>query len=520
MKKNKFLFKILPVAAVIILQACTGNFDEINRNPYEVTGDEMDRGGYATGAALRSLQGFVVPTQVNLHQFVEGLSGSEYGGYIASINLWGEGSFATYNPPHNWNRAPFDDIMAGVYPQYLPLSATTRNPVILSLAKLYRVAAMHRVTDAYGPIPYSKVGTGENQNSLTAPYDSQEDVYKQMLEELDEVIEVLTENRNVDAAAYANFDNVYAGRMESWVKFANSLKLRMAIRMSYVEPALAKQKAEEAVSHSIGVITSNTDNAFIRVTLNPWDLQINDWADSRIGADIISFMNGYGDPRRAAYFTTSTFPGGGYVGMRGGAVATAKEPLLPCSRMIVEVTSPMLWMNAAEVAFLKAEGALRGWSMGDTPENLYNRGIDLSFEQHGVSGAMAYKQDDSSTPSGYTYPLGNASFNFNAGSTITIKWDEAASLEQKLERIITQKWIAIFPLGNEAWAEFRRTGYPKLAPVVVNNSGGAIPVGSFVKRLVFSSTEYMENAENIFTAIGLLNGPDNMGTKLWWDKKN
>jgi hypothetical protein len=467
------------------------------------------------------MQGFVIPVQENLNQFVEGLSGGEFGGYVAAVNPWGEGCFATYNPPVNWNRAFFNDVISGIYPQYLPLSAITNDPVVLALAKLYRVAAMHRVTDAYGPIPYSKVGKNTEGNSLSAPYDSQEEVYKQMLVELDEVIAVLVENRYIDAASYAKFDNVYSGSMEKWAKYANSLKLRIAMRMAYVDPNLARQTAEQAVSNTLGVMESNADNAFLKVTKNPWDLQINNWNDSRVGADIVSYMNGYKDPRREKYFTKSGFAGIDYIGMRGGLLAASKAPLLPFSKMIVDVTSPLLLMNAAEVAFLKAEGALRGWNMGgQSAEALYNRGIELSFEQLGASGVAAYIANDSDIPAGYVFPLGNTNYDFSSRSTITIKWNGGDSFERNLERIITQKWIAIFPLGHEAWAEFRRTGYPKLAPVVENKSGGTIPIGSFIKRLAFSDTEYAENRENVYEALGLLNGPDNQGTKLWWDKKN
>jgi hypothetical protein len=525
MIQHKLLYKNLWVVLLAaVVQACTGNFEDINRNPYQATNEEMNRGGYATGAILLGLQNFVIPTQENLHQFMEVLLGGEFGGYVTDIHVRGEGTFATYNPPFNWNRAPFDDIMTGVYPLYLPLAAQTNDPITLALAKLFRVAAMHRVTDIYGPIPYSKVGA---EGALTAPYDSQEDVYKKMLEELDEVIAVLTENRYTDAATYAKFDNVYSGNIEKWGKFANSLKLRMAIRMAYAAPALAKQAAESAVGHTLGVLTSNSDNAFLNnLTNNPWDLEVNVWnegGEARIRADIISYMNGYSDPRREKYFTISTFTTSitnGYIGMRGGIAFTNKSPMLPCSKMIVSPTTPFLWMNAAEVAFLKAEGALREWSMGGTAEALYNEGIALSFQQHGATGVDNYINDNTSVPTAYTDPTGNTNYNFSPNSFITIQWDEAASDERKLERIITQKWIAIFPLGHEAWAEFRRTGYPKLAPVVENKSGGTVPLGEFIKRLTFTSTEYEQNRANVYEATKLLGGPDTQGTKLWWDKKN
>jgi hypothetical protein len=518
MKKNKLIYKtLLIILAATLVQACTGNFDEINRKPYEVTGEEMERDGYNIGASLIGLQNIVIPSQENLHQFVEGLACGEFAGYVAAINPWGEGCFATYNPPANWNRAPFNDLLTGVYPHYNQLHAITDDPVALALAKLYRVATMHRLTDMYGPIPYSKVGAGD---ALTSEYDSQESVYQNMMTDLNGVIDVLTQNRYADAGYYGKFDNVYNGSIENWARFANSLKLRMAIRMVYASPTQAKQAAEEAVAHTIGVIVSNASNAFLKVVKNPWDLQVNQWNDARAGADILTFMNGYDDPRRAVCFTVSGF--GGYVGMRGGMIASGKAQLEPCSKPNVSGPSePMLWMNAAEVAFLRAEGALRGWNMGGSAEGFYNEGITLSFQQHGVANAAAaYIANNTATPAAYTYPLGGTSYNFSPGTSITIKWDDADSDERKLERIITQKWIAIFPLGNEGWAEFRRTGYPKLAPVVTNNSGGAVPAGQFIKRLAFPDTEYQRNADNVRAAVGMLGGADSQGTKLWWDKKN
>jgi hypothetical protein len=254
-------------------------------------------------------------------------------------------------------------------------------------------------------------------------------------------------------------------------------------------------------------------------------MQVEGWNDSRAGADILSYMNGYQDPRRAVYFTYSTFSGQltSYVGLRSSVVIALKAEVEPCSKPVVTTSTPMPWMNAAEVAFLKAEGLLRNWNMGGgTPQALYEEGIRSSFAQYDLAGADAYLDDNTSTPAAYTYPVAGypADYNFAPQSNITIKWDNSASDEQNLERIITQKWIAIFPLGNEAWAEFRRTGYPKLAPVIENKSGGAVPNGQFIKRLVFPDTEYQRNADNVRDAVGLLGGPDSHGTKLWWDKKN
>ncbi len=98
------------------------------------------------------------------------------------------------------------------------------------------------------------------------------------------------------------------------------------------------------------------------------------------------------------------------------------------------------------------------------------------------------------------------------------QWDDNASTEQKLERIITQKYIAIFPDGQEAWSEYRRTGYPKLFTVDHNASNGAVNTNLQIRRLRFPASEYSNNTANVQAAVGLLGGPDNGGTKLWWDK--
>lgn len=137
--------------------------------------------------------------------------------------------------------------------------------------------------------------------------------------------------------------------------------------------------------------------------------------------------------------------------------------------MIITSSTPYLWINAAEVAFLKAEYELR-WGTKDAAKALYEQAIRLSFEDKGAKDADAYIADKTRKPAAYNDPLGN--YSATALSSITIAWeddsaegaDKAAIKERNLERIITQKWIAIFPLGVEAWSEHRRTGYPRLLP--------------------------------------------------------
>ena len=178
-------------------------------------------------------------------------------------------------------------------------------------------------------------------------------------------------------------------------------------------------------------------------------------------------------------------------------------------------------MNAAEVAFLRAEGtAIYGFNMGGNAADFYNDGIRLSFEQWGVNGAEGYITDDSSKPALYIDPAGVNTYERTL-STITIKWDEGATKAQKQERIITQKWIALWPLGNEAWADYRRTGYPRLIPATEegNLSGGIVDSERGARRMPYPSEEYTSNTANIQYAVSnYLGGPDNMATDVWWAK--
>ena len=172
-------------------------------------------------------------------------------------------------------------------------------------------------------------------------------------------------------------------------------------------------------------------------------------------------------------------------------------------------------MCAAEVCFLRAEGALLGWNMGGTAENLYNEGIRTSFSQWGAPNADKYLSDSKSTP--VKYPgLGQVG-SIESPSSVTVKW---AADDRELERIMVQKWIALYPDGQEAWSEIRRTGYPKVFPSQTNRSGGVLPSGATIRRVPLPQQEYDGNAEQVAKAVNeFLGGSDNCAQKLWWDAK-
>ncbi len=530
MTKNFLCFAGL-VSLGFMALSCTGNYLEINTNPYEVNREQTLTDGYATAAAIAAMGGAVVSTDVNTAQFTDCLLGGPMGGYYSTTGAF-EKTIDNYNATDDWTRVLLasDRIIPTLYSNLSELKSITDDPVTLSVANIIKVTAMLRVTDTYGPIPYSQIGQG---GKITVAYDSQEKVYDTMFGELDACIKTLTDNRL--SAIPSTADPVYDGTAVKWCKFANSLKLRMAMRIVYVAPEKAKKYAEEAVSHEIGVFADNSDNAALQKVAfgdkgNPLYTAIKynqptgsvTGGDTHAAADIICYMNGYNDPRRAKYFIKSEFDGIDYVGIRIGIEKPSLNSVgRKYSGVNVTTEDPLVWMNAAEVAFLKAEAkAVFGFNMGaGSAEDFYNEGIRLSFEQFGLSGYAEYAADDVNKPATYADPSG---LNSYAGvlSSLTVKWDEAATPAQKQERIMIQKWIANFNNGIEAWSDHRRTGYPKFFPATDsgNKSGGSVTNVHGARRMVYPLAEYSNNGENVNEAVAsCLGGPDKMGTRLWWD---
>lgn len=528
---------LLAMLGTALTTACTSDFTEWNTNPNEATEDMLDWDNARTGSYfLQMEQNVLVVAQsaagigTDRYQTVEIMGGDGFVGYFGfpspSINSAGR---------YNWNKESwYGDMFTTNYTRTmnawrsLKQAIDDENDPRYALAQILKVAAMHRVTDTYGPIPYLSFGV-ENE----VPYDSQKDVYYRFFEELADAVETLAPYANAGETLFTEYDCVYRGDLTKWVKFANSLRLRLAMHLAYVDASKAQQEAEAALAAPLGVMTEATDIAQLQhiSPLETYESPIYivgvSWKDLRMGATLDSYMNGYEDPRLASYFNTTT--DGTYRGIRAGMANTvSKDAYAPeaegsltglFSVPNVNSTSNVVWMLASESYFLRAEGALRGWSMGDTAENLYRKGVETSFAENNAGDASSYLADNTLTPADYTDPV-TAAYSTDALGDITIAWNEADGFEKNLERIITQKYIALYPNGQEAWTEFRRTGYPKVFPVCVNESnGGCVDTETQIRRLPFPQSEYNTNREQLDKGIALLGGPDNPGTELWWDAK-
>ena len=523
---DKFRMALWALCVAVFTMACTDNFSDVNSSgtptPEEVMGDFFN-----IGVHLQTLQtNVIICSSINAYQFNENLSGQPYARYLTiTKDSWNINNFCVFNASMAWLNSLFNDQMTHVYSSWFELKKALEAEGMMqhyawAWAELLRVAAMHRTTDMYGPLPYSEIK--KNTGSMYVPYDSQQEVYQALFEDLNNAIDILSNYVLSGGAsqwsALKAYDVVYDGNFTKWVKFANSLKLRMAMRISYVDPDNAKKYALEALQHPIGVIASNDDNAFITNGTNPLWVMYGAYADTRAAAELMTYLKGYNDPRLEKYFVPSV-ESDEYKALRVGiAIPSHDWACKNFSTPRVGETDPLLWMCAAEVAFLKAEAAAYwGWTSDDA-ESLYNEGIRLSFAQWGAGDAETYLNNDVATQAAYSDDQAN---NAAAVSTMTIQWDDTADKEAKLERIMTQKWIALYPLGLEGWSEQRRTGYPRFFPIpVVHNTDQTLKMRG-ASRIPYGPSEMQNNPDNYRDALNKgLGGSDDYGTRLWWDAKN
>lgn len=512
--------------------SCLTDFEDINTNSLEASSEDLEKDGLRSGGFFPQLQRGVIPigsqgtAEVNKYQVGVNLMGDAWAGYMAPTTnkFFGGRNFTTYSFPEGWKSYVFSNMLNDIYNPWVSIKGNTiENPAAFALAQIIKIAGLQRATDVFGPIPYSEAGV---EGALNAPYDSQEDVYLHCFEDLTQSIATLTEYAAGNPWLLPKYDVVYAGDVEKWIQFANSLMLRMAVRVSYAAPAMAQQYAELAMVHPKGVITgidgiaqlkSNSDFRFMHPLKTIWDA----YNDTRMGATISSYLKGYNDPRLAIYFKEGIIEEvSAYNAVRTGiSQVNYYMDKAEISIPNFEDESPLYWMKASEVYFLRAEGAMRGWNMNGSVQELYNEGIRISFSENDADGAEIYIENETAVPADYVDPKGHINLNAAAPSDITVKWMESDTEERKLERIITQKYLAIYPDGQEAWSEWRRTGYPKQFPILDNQSSGVIPTELGVRRLPYPEKEYQQNREHVEKAVEYLRGEDTGATRLWWDKK-
>ena len=553
----KKIFLTLLLLVPMGISSCTKGYVDINKNPLYPGDEEKERDGVAAGAYFTNFQKKVMPTRAsgestdlpNEYQVSINLAGDNWVGYFSPVfgNKWNGGvNFTTYNMLEGWVNYSFSTVYTGIVNPWLQILQQTHtkevkgsevtyvkkslaDQAVFSVAQIIKIMGLHRATDMFGPIPYLGIGKGD----LTVAYDSQEVIYKSFFEELQTAVNTLQEYQRNGAAtieAIKDFDAIYFGDVPKWMKLANSLMLRLAVRVRYVDQALAQKWASQALTNPGGVMESAEDAAKLNSTserpfINSLELLWNGYSDCRVGATIACYMSGYSDPRVPKYFAKYPKDPDAFTlkAVRTGIyVSTAPDTYLNYSIPNVQENTPVYWMRPAEVYFLRAEAALFHLTPGNA-EELYKKGIQSSFDEYGVSS-----KDYITSPSRPTaYRDGkNSAFGAPAPSSVSVRWSDASGDEERLEKIITQKYIALYPDGQEAWTEWRRTGYPKQITAYTNRTtaaaGNVLDSDGYkngVRRLPFPRSEYDGiNKENVTKAVSLLSsGIDDSNAHLWWD---
>ncbi|NML38770.1 SusD/RagB family nutrient-binding outer membrane lipoprotein [Chitinophaga sp. G-6-1-13] len=539
--KTHFYKSCYAIITSMLFSACTKNFESLNTNPAGITEDVFKADFKQIILPLQNAQKAIQSS--GSYQVQQNLNADIYSGFMMSPTPFNGGINNTnYFMMDGWNTVILDvayNNVLQVLSDYSKLTTTYEGVDFAftnAMAKTIKVLALHRTSDIFGPVIYTKFGKANAD--LSVDYDSQKDAYMAFFADLDDAVSLLkpfTTGSKKVLAAFTKADIIYGGNAVNWLKLVNTLRLRLAIRINNVDAATARIQGEKALAPANGgLITDNSANALLDFGMRHPISEIIGWDDIRIGAPLVSFLTGYNDPRLPHMAARATDPAvaGKYIGIRNGVAIDDKSRYSGYSIPLAKAASGDYFdpkdgkaklASAAETYFLMAEAALNGWANAGNEADNYNKGIAASFEEWAAGSSAGYANDNTSTAAPYVDPKAQVAGNNDVPvkdsnlSTITIKWDDAAPPEQQLERIITQKWIAIYPDGQEAWTEFRRTGYPKLFPVVVNNSGGLIK--KFIRRLPIPGKYQSNNKPGYDRAVQTLNGPDNGETRLWWDSK-
>lgn len=549
------------IGLCLVSTGCTDKFEEINTDPKGVDDsvtDMVDK--------IQSPLDNIIPPQEHRYQLWANLTTDIFAGFMMGVNDFGGSNNYNYQLRPDHCAQTYDDFYLYVFKytsQYIPQCKALERFELAAMMQIANVAAILPVVTSYGPAQYYCVLEGSD----TYYYDSEETIYKRLFQDLKEAVEWLKDFRDSSPSQdllddFKRADKVCDGDIDKWIKFANTLRLRIAMQLVKVYPDSQKE-AEDAVRD--GVLTNSDSDVVLKSGLMLFRIE-DLWNDTRANANIISILQGYSDPRLERWFATNNADiystddelspvvekATKYLGVRQGVPMTRTEyqGYSKTSRVGIPEQGPRPVLRVAEAYFLRAEGMLRNWNMGDgTPESLYNEGIHSAWasvlgDESGWAGTYeSYINGFINTEEGGDFDwelfeggfgsapyinYRNQEYNYYIEENgkqvginrISVRWHDEDSPEKKLQRIITQKWISFFPtLSSVAWTEYRRTGYPKLIPIPsdLNYSNGAIDTELQIRRLPFTQSEYRGNTEEVNKALGLLKGPDNGGTRLWWD---
>ena len=468
------------ILAVLLLSfaSCSKELDEVNTNPNATENAQPDY--LLTGAIKNTVDAYwgTASTMNSSLLFSQQWAKVQY--TEEDRFIFSNSSFTTlWSTGYSRGITSFNKIME--------LENSTGNANYSGVALTLRSWVYLLLTDAYGDIPYSQAGKiGE---FVTPAYDKQKDVYFGLLADLKAAKAQLD-----PAGKPITGDVIYNGNIDKWKKLANSLRLRIALRIADREPARAKQELDDIAAAGDTYLSDNADIAQLIYQTspqqNPVSALFETRDDYRISKTVVDKLVSLNDPRLSIYASkTQTETPEGYVGLPNGLTnseasnigfAKTSKP----GTYFLAPQSPAVIFSYAELLFDRAEAAARGLTAED-PANLYRLGVLASLKQFGVA-------DDAATA---------------YANQAAVQYDPSNFKKS----IGEQKWLALFGQGLEAWAEVRRLDYPQLTASPNTVLNGQIPV-----RFIYPGTEQSLNAQSYKNAVAS-QGPDLLTTKLWFD---
>ena len=475
--------------ATLFVTGCTKNFEEINTNPNnpEAVNPEL-------------LMVTIVRSMVNQmanDAFSTGNIVAQHSAEIREPNtdryIWG--SFSLWSNGYNNLR----NIQ-----MLTKISQERNHKNYQGIALVLRALAFSLMTDSYGSLPYSEALKGKEDEPVYSPkFDTQEQIYKGLIADLKTANTLLGASNGL-----ISNDILFNGDFLKWKKLANSLILRLAMRQSNRVNPTTELQAILANPAQTPIITTNADNAVLKYVEAPNLFPITGqrsgfFLDRRLSKNLSDRMNRSADPRLPVFAqpTAESVTAGSprYEGVRNGELdanlgstidrKVSALGVIYYNGLQVPVAAQGLVMTLSEVKFILAEAVQRGWATGDA-KTLYEDGIKASVDYYkSVSG-----------------------LNISAGTAFLNHPDVVFEPTKALEKIATQKWIALYFNDMQAWHEWKRTGLPVLTPSFVNNNANRIPV-----RFLYPSDVQVTNRLNYQSAVQA-QGPDDINTKLWWVK--
>ncbi|AMR33562.1 hypothetical protein A0256_20105 [Mucilaginibacter sp. PAMC 26640] len=371
--------------------------------------------------------------------------------------------------------------------QIIKLADAQANPNYKGVALVLRSWVFALVTDNYGDVPYTQATSIDQY--LTPAYDKQKDVYFALLDDLKTAQAALDPSGTAIAG-----DVIYANNITLWKKFANSLRLRISLRIADREPEKAKQVLADIQAEGGSYISANAETAQLVYLSSPNQNPISNLFDTRddyrISKTIVDQLFALNDPRLPVYASkTQAASTATYVGIPNGLLVGDASNLgftktSKPGTYFLAPNAPAVIISYAEVLFDRAEAAARGFTT-ENAADLYQQAITASLKQYSVSDADVA-----------TY-LAQASVQYDASNY--------------KKSIGNQKWLALFGQGLEAFAEWRRLDYPQLQPAVAGTLGGKFPL-----RFIYPGTEQSLNGASYNAAVAS-QGADLLTTKLWFD---